>query len=643
MARALSREDGGSNMRPALAALGQSRRRRGALGASGAIAALASVLAACGPVSSAASGWSATAASTNNTVTYAMQPGGQATYPFPLISAAHASAANLFNLNDFQYLMYRPLYWFGEGVTPYLNEDLSLAYRPTYSGHQVTIRLKPYYKWSNGQPVDARDVVFWMHMMTAAGTNEAYYSPTGLPTDVTNVRAQSEFVMTMDITTPKYSESWFNNNMLSEITPMPLTWDRTQNGPSDCATRASSCTAVFNYLTAQSAMNPSTFASSPLWSVVDGPWKIKSLTSQGALTMTFNPAYSGPVKPRHITTFIEVPFTTDQAEYNVLQDPNGSQAIDIGYLPTVDAPVPPAGARVGTNPSSLPSYRLSAFYPWELSYFPYNFQNNTGQAPIFNQLYFRTAFQSLVDQEGVINGPIHGYGQVTTGPVGNYPVTQYLSPEVERAGDPWTLNILRIATLLREHGWSVVPNGIDTCQRPGTGEGDCGSGIAEGTKLSFSMIYATGLDWMESSARELASNASLVGIQISLTAEPFNDVTATAFSTTDHSWQLAEWGSWTYEPDYLPTGDELFESKAPINAGQYSNPHNDQLIVATLEARTAGQFDTAMYTWQNYLYSQLPVVYEPDVATLVEAVKGLYIGPENSASTITPEDWYYQK
>ena len=37
-------------------------------------------------------------------------------------------------------------------------------------------------------------------------------------------------------------------------------------------------------------------------------------------------------KPHHITTFAEVPFTSEQAECNVLQDPNGNQAIDIGYL-----------------------------------------------------------------------------------------------------------------------------------------------------------------------------------------------------------------------------------------------------------------------------------------------------------------------
>ena len=60
----------------------------------------------------------------------------------------------------------------------------------------------------------------------------------------------------------------------------------------------------------------------------------------------------------------------------------------------------------------------------------YNFNNNTGQGPIFKQLYFRQAFQELVDQEGVIDGPLHGYGKPTIGPVSAYPATHFLSPEL---------------------------------------------------------------------------------------------------------------------------------------------------------------------------------------------------------------------
>jgi peptide/nickel transport system substrate-binding protein len=599
--------------------------------------------AACGPASGATSGGAAVPTDTS-TVTYALQPTTQATYIFPFVSASKPGADfSVYNVNDFQYLMYRPLYWFGTGVNPYMNPDLSLAYPPTYSGNQLTIRLKTTYKWSNGEPVDAQDVVFWMNMMAAEdalGNGYIGESPGGLPGDVTNVRAVSQYEVTMTIR-GSYSETWFTNNQLSQITPMPEAWDRTAAGQSHCSTNVADCDAVYKYLD-QQASSVSSYGTSALWGVVDGPWKVQSLNSQGNLTMLFNDKYSGPVAPHHITRLIEVPFTTEGAEYNVLQDPSGSQVIDFGYLPTVDAPVPPAGANVGANPSSLSNYSLGVVYPWEIAYFPYDY-NNPKTGPIFKQQYFRQAFQELVDQEGVINGPLHGYGKAGIGPVADYPVTNYLSPSLAKAGDPWALNIPGARALLKSHGWTQPAGGGPlTCTSPGSGPRQCGAGVQAGAALNFNFIYASGQDFMESAARELASNASLAGIQINLTAEPFDDVVGAAFDPTDTSWDLAEWGAWTYDPDYLPTGETLFATNALNNAGGYTDPRNDSLITATLQARTPAEFTAAMYAWQAYEAPQLPVVYMPIRPVLNEVIKGLDVGVQNSALMITPEMWFYR-
>ncbi|HEY2508492.1 MAG TPA: ABC transporter substrate-binding protein [Streptosporangiaceae bacterium] len=627
-----------------------------------AAAGLALVAAACGPASgSTASGTGGSVAGSDGgtTVTWANSPGANGAFPFPMFGGGFTAKdegylntgefLSVANVNDFQYLMYRPLYWFGSGVNPYLNTQLSLAKPATFQGHHVTIQLKTNYKWSNGEAVDAQDVVFWMNMMKALGGNESYANTNGLPGNVTNVRAASKYVVTMDITTPKFSETWFSNNELSELTPMPMAWDRTASGPGHCATTVSACFAVFTYLTKQALLNPSTFASSPLWSIVDGPFKLQSLDSQGKATLVSNKHYSGPVAAHHITKFVELPFTSEQAEYNVLQDPTGSQTVDVGYLPTVDAPVPPAGASVGANPPSLSSYSLTSYYPWELTYFPYNFQNPTA-GPIFKQLYFRQAFQSLVDQEGVISGPLHGYGQPTIGPVSDIPVTNYLSPALQKGGDKWTLNIGSAKKTLESNGWNIPSSGFGTCVKPGTGKGECGKGITRGTPLKFTLMYAEGIDEIQEAMRELASNASLAGIQVTLQAEPFGTVTGIAFTGTPKSetqWQLAEWGSWTYAPDYVPTGEELFEpadgaGDIPGNdAGFYNDPRDNTLINDTLEARTPAQLKTAMYNWEDYLAKQLPVVWEPNSPQLVETIKGLNIGPQNSALSITPELWHY--
>jgi peptide/nickel transport system substrate-binding protein len=658
-------------------------RRGGTVAACCAAVGLVLLLAACGPAAGSASSGAPASSRGGTSATYAMQPGGIAQYPFPFMGSVQASIYDsVFNVDEFQYLLYRPLYWFGKGTKPYMNPQLSVALPPKYQRNEVIIKLKHNYRWSNGEAVDAQDVVFWMNMMKAEGANDAYFSKSGLPSDVSNVRTVGQYEVTMDIT-GRFSESWFSSNELSEITPMPLTWDVTSAGakpgsggcsaasyssiqvdanandanpktsePPPISASAKACAAVFNYLTAQSSKNAATFASSPLWSVVDGPWKIEQMDEQGNLKLVYNDKYGGPVAPHHITTFTELPFTSEQAEYNVLQDPTVGQTIDVGYLPTVDAPTPAAGALVGANPSTLPDYQLSALYLWQLSYMPYNFRNNTGQAPIFDQLYFREAFQQLVDQEGVINGPLHGYGKPTVGPVTSYPQTSYLSKTVVNQGDKWALNIQGAKTQLSENGWKLEgPSGnqIFTCVRPGTGKGDCGAGIPDGRQLKFTLIYASGIDWMQSAVRELASNASLAGIDLTLIEEPFSTVVGTAFgfqpgcAHNSCSWQLALWGSWTYSPDYLPTGDTLFEGGVFNNAGDYNVPHDNQLIKDTLQARTPTQFSTAMHNWDTYATNQLPVVYEPDQATLVETIKGLDTGVTDSAGTITPEEWHYLK
>jgi len=616
-------------------------------GAAGTVLAL--VAAACGPASAGSSnGPVGTTPVDGGVAAYATQAGLNVNYIFPFVSANYIDVSNS---DDFQYLMYRPLYWFGQGTKPLLNKDLSLADPPKYSGRQVTIKLKNY-KWSNGKPVTAQNVIFWINMQLGMATSPNEYGGTvagDFPFNVKDVRpvGTDKVVMTM---TKAYSAAWFTDNELSQITPMPEEWDRTSaTATSNCSSKPSACPAVYNYLDSQSKPGTApSWAKSPLWSIVDGPWQVESATNDGYVKLGLNNRYSGRMPKHHISTFILEPFTSEQAEFNVLQDPQGTNRVDVGYLPTVDAPVPPPGATTGGNPATLSGYNLTVLYPWELTYTPYNYKDPKA-GPIFSQLYFRQAFQSLVDQQGIINGPLHGYGKPTTGPVTNYPVTGFLAPSVAKSGDQWELNLTKAEALLRSHGWSVVPNGVDKCISPGPGAGHCGPGVPRNAQLNFSMIFASGIDYMYSATKELVSNASLAGIHITATAEPIGNIFGAAFCVPSAGappcpgWQLADWGSWTYSPDYLPTGEELFESNSAADAGLFNDPTDNLLIAKTLEARSDKQFYSAMYKWQDFLASDLPVVYQPNVPILVESARNLHIGPQSSTLTITPENWYRLK
>jgi peptide/nickel transport system substrate-binding protein len=554
-------------------------------------------------------------------------------YIWPYSASAYFSDINT---DDLQYLLYRPLYWFGQNGQPAVNYPLSLADPPMFNGDKVTIVLK-HYMWSNGTQVTAQDVTFWLNMELAEPADFGGY--TGFPSNVKNITiiSPTELTMVMD---KGYSPTWFLYNELSQITPMPVAWDRTAAGPSDCAATVSDCAAVYAYLNGQSK-DLSTYATSPLWGVVDGPWRLSAFNADGHVTFVPNKSYSGLVKPR-LSAFEEVPFTTDATEYDVLQSPNASTKIDVGYLPTEDAPAKPAGAVAGPNPLAAKGYSLEPWEIWGINYYVVNYQSTTGNAPIFKQLYFREALAYLMNQAAVLSGPLRGYGTITVGPVPSTPPTSFLSP-MGKQGDPFPYNPGKAKSLLTSHGWNVVPNGVSTCGDPRL----CGAGIKAGQGLSFNFPYATGFSWLASEMTQLQSNAAALGIELNLEPETFNEVAALAggncvVTKTSCDWDMADWeGGWSFAPDFLPTGEELFECGAVANSGGYCDPANDALINKTLTSSDLSY----MYAWEDYLATQLPVLWQPSAEYQLTEVTGNLKGvtPQSPTLDITPEDWYFVK
>src|ERR1700691_4942583 len=170
------------------------RRQTLAVGASVALALAAAGCAGTGTGSSAAG----TTPVVGGTATFAEQPSDTPNYIFPFTSSAYISVSNL---NLFQYLLYRPLYYFGSGAQPTVNTLKSLANLPVWSngGKTVTITLK-HFMWSNGTPVTAQNIEFWLNMEQAVGDVD-YGAYTRLPTDQrTSMKAASstQLVLTLN-------------------------------------------------------------------------------------------------------------------------------------------------------------------------------------------------------------------------------------------------------------------------------------------------------------------------------------------------------------------------------------------------------------------------------------------------------------
>jgi peptide/nickel transport system substrate-binding protein len=600
------------------------RRYRRLLGAATGVAVAALVAAGCSSSTGApSSGQSAGAIQKGGTATFALPPGAVPNWIFPFIDSAHSS---IDNRNQFEYLMFRPLYFFGDNGQPVPNDSLSLADPPAFSNGNktVTITMKNY-KWSNGEPVGAAGVAFWLNMMAAEKANWAYYVPGGLPDNLSSWKVTSPTQIVLQLKTA-YSPSWFTDNELSQITPLPMAWDLTSaTAKGSCATTVSSCPAVWQYLYSQ-AKQVSTYGASPLWKVVDGPWRLTSYQTTGQSVFTPNPSYSGPVKPR-LSQFIETPFTTEDAELNVLR----SGQISVGYLPTTDL-----GQKSVIQGSG---YNLSIWVDAGINYFPENFNNPTA-GPIFRQLYFRQAMQHLVNQPEYISKIFQGFASPTYGPVPISPPNPFVD-SVEKA-NPYQFSVSAAKTLLTGNGWTVTPGGVSVCARPGAGAGECGAGVTAGARLSFKLNYASGSTELTQEMQDMKSTYSQAGIQLNLSQAPFDQVISESVpckpSQASCSWQLDDWGGgWSYSMDHFPNGDLIFGSGAGDNFGSYSNPQTDKLIAET--DHVPGTISAA----EDYEARDLPAIFMPKADYQLTEVKSTLHGvtPQEPTFNITPENWYF--
>lgn len=606
------------------------------------------------------------ASANTSEITFAEAPGTAPDYIFPFATLAHFGNNNTV---EFQQYMYRPLYWFGTGSKPVLNQKLSLAPAPKAStGNKVFVVTLKTYKWSDGEKLVATDVVFWMNIWHQKPSGFEGWFPGGLsmPTSVQSIKITTPTKLTFTFK-QAFNPHWLLYNEFAEITPMPLAWTRTSltapAGSAGCAKAAfgtddSACKAVYVFLSTQSGFNPTaptttinaltTFATSPLWSVVDGPWKLQTFGPTAPAVLVPNPTYSGPNKPA-VKKFVELPFTTVRAEFNALV---GGQ-VDWGYLPDTEitssgrAPTkatqtPQAGKN---NPRLAGTFDLVPVADWEIGYFLENFNStgDTGNAgPIFHQLYFRQALQLLVTQTLYIDRLEKGYAVPTYGPVPVWPHNSLVSKFEE--SNPYPYSPTKAKALLKDHGWKVVPGGVSTCQRPGSGPDDCGKGIAKGAKLDFTIVYVSGTVTLRNLMEAERSSWLAAGITTNLSSATADSVIGTATlcgvsATTKATckWEMANYGfGWSYSPDFYPSGTEIFASGAGANSGDFDTSHNDALISKTEVG------DTSLTKYENWLAKVLPVVWQPAPLTLNEVRKGLDHPPISSLYNSTPATWHWK-
>lgn len=565
------------------------------------------------------------------TITVGELKGDTPTYAMPIVPGADSS---VYTIDDYIDMYNTPLYWAPVGATETIDQPLSLAELPVFSNGNktITIRIKPW-KWSNGTPITAENVVEYIDILKAAvaesAANYGNFSPGYFPQNVASATASGQ-VLTLHLT-KAYNPTYYTDDQLDLLNALPPQWAITSTGgkPVDFANPAEA-KLIYNYLNKQ-ASDVATFGTNPLWKISDGPMIPSSFNATtGGFTMVPNTHYSGPQKVRFAKLDALV-YTSVQAEFNNLEAGN----LDMGGVDFSDLP------SVGRIKGSYAVYGLPDF---GFSYAAFNFADKTGDFNhIISQLYIRQALAHLVDQPGYIRGFYKGAAGADYGPIPAIPASPYAPASA--TSTPYPYSTATAASILRAHGWKVVRNGQTTCAKAGTAANECGAGIPVGTKLAFSWDYGNSPPVLGQQSVAFASAAKEVGINVSLKSETFNELIAKdddpSSPSTENDWAVVDFGGFTQA--LYPTTNTIFNTSGTYNEGFYSNAEANTLIHNSV----FGASTSAVTKEADYLTRNLPALFMPNGDLIIAVKKNVGGTPDSMLAqtqyTWEPQYWYLTK
>ncbi|HEY3866939.1 MAG TPA: ABC transporter substrate-binding protein [Actinocrinis sp.] len=571
------------------------------------------------------------------TLNWAETAGSGPDWILPITPTADCS---VFTINEFQDLSWRPVFFAPTGTNWTVDYSKSMATaKPAVSngGKTFTISLKSGWKWSDGTPVTAQDVLFAFDVLKAAvkesAANSCAYTPGQFPDNITSMTAPNAttIVATFD---KAYNPSWaFEYELAGFLQPLPSnTWNLSSTGGahiSDWNTNPNDAKVIWDYLDAQSS-SVSTYATNPLWQQVNGPYKISAYNSSTmGDTFVANTAYTGGAVP-DITTINELAYTSNSAEFSDLL----TGKLDGGLVDSSDLPQIKTLAKKGYGYYGLPSAGFQDLY--------YNFDDKTDDFNnVIKQLYVRQAFATAQDEQGEIKGAFDGAGAPSYGPIGVAPSSPYTPANA--LTNPYPFSIANATKLLTDHGWNVVSGGKTTCTKPGTAADECGAGIKAGQDINFTLYYSTTPSNIKLMDLSWVGNLKQLGVSVNMKSDTFDNITSNEndVSSPDNSqkWGAGDFGGWS--GSIYPTTDNILNEGGSYDMGDANIPALNTAINNSIYSSNAD----AVKTEASIAGQQQPVLFQPN-PDFVYAFKNTLSGPTDSFSNLTqfdftPEDWYF--
>jgi len=558
------------------------------------------------------------------------------------------------NVSTFEQPMYRPCYWFGLGSSIAPQPALSICQTPKWTGSTKVVINLNHYVWSGGHGnVTAKDFMFFMNMYKSHPFDYGGYFPAfGIPDQVKNASATGPEQVTITLKSPA-NKIWFLYNALAEITPMPRAWDIQHTGGAagsggcEDATWASigsgghdtgPCNKVWTYLANDPAItgnpgavgqasNRGTYATNPLWQIVDGPYHMTSFDDTlHQWSLAPNPTYSGP-QASGVATIEFKYYSSLTSEEAALE---GGQ-LDIGNVAPTDVTAAPHPGVAGTNKlSSLSGFnvRTGAFWGFDYAYFNFNSTSGGSNSKLVNSAAVRQALESGINQSAIINSPAiyNGYAVPDCSPL------PYLGDTyVKHPVCPFPYNPTKAHSILVKAGWSGTTAPM-TCNKTG----GC-QGVPKGTKLALTYFYPSGSTVQDTLLN--VEKASWAGIGIKVTLDNSKDASAiasfclsTSGTAPNGPWSICQYGGWVYSPGAYPSGEQFLLGGSASNSGEVNyGPLNTSI---TKSISTATGLSAYNQTAANYL----PLLFQPSALGTGEGRKTLLgIQPPNPLSDFNPE------
>jgi peptide/nickel transport system substrate-binding protein len=435
--------------------------------------------------------------------------------PSPVTSLNPLIGDSIFNQQSAM-LLYRPLVWVGQDGTP--DPDRSLAQNIASLDHDTrfVVTLKPW-RWSDGVPVTADDVVYTWGLIGELGPAFAYNGQGGMPGRVAYVRALDAGHVEFQMRAPT-NPQWFELAALSFMPALPRhAWGQLSR---DALWQRQTDTSLFQ--------------------VVDGPFKLESFLPDRAISYVPNPLYGGHQAgvARLVIDFLE-----------------GGSALHAFRAGDVDmAQVPLAlWDRERNLPGAVP-----VDLPEPFGYLSLIFNLRRDSVAFFRDARVRRALTDATDQQTMIDVVYRGASSENRVPVPTTPPV-FRSPAV-RAG---TLPVRYDPDLARAEldaaGWLEGPDGFRA---------------RDGVRLAFTILFSSDSPERTQLLQILQQNLRAVGVDIRIQPVGFNQLLATSGGPSNGWDTLLLSETLTGVPD----GTTYFDTDGTNNSGGYSNPRMDALI-----------------------------------------------------------------